>query len=73
MPHAEHGGSGEPRAQQPIEMVFRRLVHGRGRLVEEEPIGPLDERVRKGDALLLTGRQPQRSVAGLVEPFSERG
>jgi hypothetical protein len=61
---AEHGRPGEPLAHQPIEARLRRLVHCRSRLIEEEPVGLLDE----GDALLLAGGELERPVADVVEP-----
>ena len=55
MAHAEYGRPREPLAHQSIEPRLRGLVHRRGRLIEEEPIGLLDERAGEGDALLLAG------------------
>ena len=63
MAHAEHRRPREPLAHQPIEPCLRRLVHRRGRLVEKEPVGLLDQGSREGDALLLAGGELERPVA----------
>ena len=52
---ADHGGSRESLLHEGVESLLRRLVHRRGLLVEEQPVGLLDKRAGKGDALLLTG------------------
>jgi hypothetical protein len=71
--HAEHGRARELLAHQLIEARLGRLVHRRGRLVEEEPVGLLDESAGEGDALLLARGELERPVAGLVEPPGELG
>ena len=73
MADAEHRRLREPLAHQPIEARLRRLVHRRGRLVEKEPVGLLDQGPREGDALLLAGGELERPVVGLVEPPGEVG
>src|SRR5205823_6620534 len=65
--HAKEGDVREPLAQEPVEARFGRLVQCRGRLVEEEPVGLLDEGTREGDPLLLARREPQRPVVGFIE------
>ncbi len=59
----------KPLAQQSIQTRLRSLVHCRGRLIKEEPIGLLDQRSGKGDALLFAGGKLERPMASLAEPF----
>jgi hypothetical protein len=55
MAHAEYGRVLKPLAHQSIQARLRSVVHRRGRLIEEEPVGLLDECASKGYALLFTG------------------
>src|SRR5262245_24700955 len=71
MADAEQRRLGKPLAHQPIEAGLRRLVHRRGRLVEKEPLRLLDQRAGEGDALLLSGREPESPVGGLIEARGE--
>jgi hypothetical protein len=71
MADAEHGRLCEPFAQQPIEVRLRCLIHRRGRLVEEEPVGLLDEDPCEGNALLLARGELERPARGLVEAPGE--
>src|SRR2546425_1009781 len=73
MAHAEHGRRREPLAHQLVEARLRRLIHRRGRLVEEQPVGFLDEGAGKSDPLLLAGGELERPVSGLVEPPGQLG
>src|SRR5258705_49552 len=59
--------SREPFAYQSIKPCFGGLVNRRGRLVEKEPIGFLDQRSSEGDALLLARRELKRPMANLVK------
>jgi hypothetical protein len=52
---------------QSIKPCLCSLVNRRGRLVEKEPIGFLNQRSREGDALLLAWRELERPMADLVE------
>ena len=60
MAHTEYRRSREPFAHQSIKPCFGGLVNRRGRLVEKEPIGFLDQRSSEGDALLLAGGELER-------------
>src|SRR5262245_49901185 len=73
MADAEHGRSTEPLAHQLIETGLRRLVHRRGRLVEKEPFGLLDQGPGEGHALLLARGELKRPVRGLMQPPGELG
>ena len=53
MAYAEYSRAGKPLAHQSIQTRFRGLVHCRGRLIKEEPLGLLHQRASKGDPLLL--------------------
>src|SRR6267378_1621795 len=68
---AEQGRAWEPLAHEMIEARFGRLVQRGGRLVEEKPVGLLDENPCESDALLLAWRQLLRPVAILVERSEE--
>ena len=61
MAHTEYRRSREPFAHQSIKPCFGGLVNRRGRLVEKEPIGLLDQRSSEGDALLLAGGELERT------------
>ena len=67
MADAEYRRPREPLAHQSIEPCLRRLVNRRGRLVEKEPIGLLDQRSSEGDALLLARGELERPMANFVE------
>src|SRR6267142_2199335 len=71
MADAEHRRLREPLAHQPIESRLRRLVQRRGRLVQKEPVGLLDQGSREGHALLLAGGELERPVGDLVETPGE--
>src|SRR5438093_3287437 len=73
MADAEERGLRQPLAHELVETRFGRLVHRRGRLVEEEPLGLLHQRARKGDALLFAGGELLRPVGILVEAAGELG
>jgi hypothetical protein len=71
MADAEHRRLCEPREHQLIEARLRRLVHRGGRLVEEEPVGLLDQDPRESDPLLLARGELERPARGLVEAPGE--
>ena len=71
MTDAEHSRVGKPLAHQSIQTRLRSLVHCRGRLIKEEPLGLLHQRAGKGDALLFAGGKLERPMASLAEPFGE--
>ena len=50
---ADDAGVGEFLMQSFIQCAFARFVEGRGRLVEENPVGTDEQDTRKGKALLL--------------------
>src|SRR5262245_17857372 len=52
---ADHRGRGEAFLDQRVEALLRVFIHGRGRLVEAEPVWLLDQGAGEGDALLLAG------------------
>src|SRR5262249_60952515 len=58
-------------ARQSIEARLGRLVERRGRLVEKEPLGLLDQGAREGDALLLARGELKRPVRVLVQAPAE--
>jgi len=53
----DHGESREPRLEQGGERLLRGLVHGRGGLVQEQPVGSVDEGAREADPLLFAARE----------------
>ncbi len=63
MTDAEHSRVGKPLAQQSIQTRLRSLVHCRGRLIKEEPLGLLHQRAGKSDALLFAGGKLERPMA----------
>jgi hypothetical protein len=67
--HAEQRRLREPLTQQTVQARFRCLVESRGRFVEEQPIGLLDQSAGKSNSLLLTRRELKRPVASLIEPI----
>src|SRR5215470_898175 len=71
MADAEQRRLWELLAHQPIKVRLRLLVQRRGRLIEKEPVGLLDQGPREGDSLLLAGGKLERPVDGLVEPAGE--
>src|SRR6185295_11109818 len=68
MADAEYRRLREPLAHQLIQARLRPLVDRRGRLVEKEPVGLLDQGPREGQSLLLAGGELECPVGGLVEP-----
>ena len=61
----------QPLLDDPVDRFLGRLVEGRRRLVEEEPVGLREERARDREALLLAERQGLRPERFLVEPVDE--
>ena len=55
--------------QQGIEMGLHLWIESRGRLVEEEPVGALEQGTGKGEALLLARRQAAIPLMALIQPF----
>ena len=53
---ADHGGAGQAPAQEFVHVLLGRLVERRRRLVEEQPVGAVDEGAREAQALLLATR-----------------
>jgi len=72
MSDTEYSRAAQPFAHQSIEPRLGLLVDRRSSLVEEEPIGSLDQRSGECDALLFAGRKLQRPMAGLAEPPRSR-
>ena len=73
MADADHRRVGQPLLEEGVEPRLRLLVHGGGRLVEEEPLRLLHDGAGEGDALLLPGRELERLVGALVEALAELG
>src|SRR5262249_34026078 len=71
MADAEDRRLRQPLAQQSIETRFGRLVERRGRLVEKEPLGLLDQGAREGNTLLLARGELKRPVRALVQASAE--
>src|SRR5690242_19025336 len=71
MSHTEYRRSRKPFAYQSIKACLGRLINRRGRLVEKEPIGLLDQRPSESDPLLLARRELERPMANLVESFGQ--
>ena len=55
------------RAQPPVQPRFRRFVERRCRLVEEHPVGPVQQHARELQPLLLARRQHRGPVERLVQ------
>src|SRR6516164_10084002 len=58
---------GQPVEQQAIKLGLGRLVQGGCRLVQEQPIGLLQERAGDRQTLLLAARQLVGPIGGLIE------
>src|ERR1700730_2455143 len=73
MADADHRRPRQPLLEKGVEPRLRLLVHGGGRLVEEEPLRLLHDGAGEGDALLLPGRELERPVSALAETLAELG
>ena len=62
---------GQALAQQLVDVPLARFVERRSRLVEEEPVRPMQQRARDGEALLLAAGERQAPVALFVEAVGE--
>ena len=63
----------EPLEQQAVELRLRGLVERAGRLVEEQPVGFLQQRARNRQPLLLAAGQLVAPLGGRVELLAQRG
>ena len=59
---ADQGRLWQPLPQQGVEAGFGRAVAGRGRLVEDQPVGPGQEGAADCGALLLAGGEGVRGA-----------
>jgi hypothetical protein len=71
MTHADQGAFGQPRADQGVERVLESGVDGRGRLVEQDQAGAVDQDASDPQALLLTGGQDARPINLVVDPIRQ--
>ena len=49
----DHGEGRQPLLEQGVEHLLRCLVQGRGGLVQEQPVGSVDQSAREADPLLF--------------------
>src|SRR5262249_52468522 len=69
---ADHRGVRQGARDLAVKRRLLYLVHGRGRLVEEEPVGLVKKGAGDRQALLLARGQHLAPMRRLVEPVAER-
>src|SRR5438552_2287912 len=71
MPEADQRGVRQTLAKQAVQSPFARFIERGGRLVEKQPVRPLEQRARKRQTLLFAGRKQQRPIGGFVQTLEE--
>ena len=71
--NADDAGMRQFPAHELVHLLLARLVEGRGRLIEEDPVRLDEKNAGKGKALLLTEREDAAPVVDVVEARDEIG